>query len=77
MKVEILNEHGDKLSEVSNVTISPIGANSICTVHGVFVIKESVIDYTENVIRLYSDDYGISKEYEDKVNEWGVYLCSQ
>lgn len=77
MNVEILNAHGDKLSEVLNVTVSPIGADSVCTKHGIFVIKESVIDYTENVIRLYSEDYGITSEYEDEVNEWGVYLCSK
>lgn len=77
MKVEILNEHGAKLDEVESVTISPLGANSISTKHGNFIIDEAVIDYVDNVIRIYSESYYIRPEYEDEYNEWGIQLISK
>lgn len=77
MDIMIRNTHGDVLSSVLDVTISPIGAGSITTVHGCFTIDEYSIDYEAKQINAYSTDYGISNQYEGTVNQYGTYLESK
>lgn len=74
MHLVIRNSNGDILSKVENVTISPVGCNTLTTRHGIFMIDEYAIDYVNDEINAYSTEFDIKREWHERYNEWGTYL---